>query len=185
MYHTLDEFSKIKTPSDYQTCTDRLQTWNQPRSRKLDPIPVESLCLRKQELVPPNKRSSQLTREASVFDPRPPSLRSLDPGASEQLRCSLMALNQPCAFLHILVPDVQVIQHDHCYSLDPSLFEDKSVIPAQTRNNITEYAARTLDGSTIATFKERLRVSSGLRRQIKESTRQQLSSMEWFSARVH
>ena len=184
--HALQEFSKIKRVPDYQTCTERLQTWNQPRPRKLDPIPVDNLRMRKQELMPPKTWSSQLTREASVFDPRPPSLRLPDPRASERLRCGLMTLNQPCAFLHILVPDAQVINHDHCYSLDPSLVEvEKLITPVQTTSDDAEYVARILDDSTIVAFKERLRVSSGLRHQIEQSTRQQSSSMEWFSARAY
>ena len=98
-----------------------------------------------------------------------------------------MALNQPCAFLHILVPDLEIIKHDHCYSLDPSLFEEveKPDTPLQRTSDNTEYTARILDDSTIAAFKERLQVSSGLRHKIEESTRQQSSSMEWFSARAH
>ena len=96
--YALEEFSRVRRLPEFQTCTDRLQSWNQPRPRKLDPMPVDSLHLRKQELMPLKKRSSQLTQVASVFDPRPPGLRSLVPNASEQLRCRLMALNQPCAF---------------------------------------------------------------------------------------
>ena len=125
-----------------------------------------------------------LTRESSVFDPRPLSLRLPDPRASERLQCSLMALNQPCAFLQILVPDFEIIKHNHCYSLDPSLFEEveKPDTPVQRISDNTEYTARILDDSTIAAFKERLQVSSGLRHKIEKSTRQQSSSMKWFSA---
>ena len=79
----------------------------------------------------------------------------------------------------------QVIKHDHCYSLDPSLFEtEKLATPVQTTGDNMEYAACILDDSTIVAFKERLRVSSELRHQIQESTHQQ-SSMEWFSAQAH
>ena len=109
------------------------------------------------ELMPPKKKSSQLTRVASVFDPRPPSFRSHVPEASEQLRCCLMALNLPCAFLHILVPDVGVINHDHSYSLDPALLEEERTIsttPVTSRNVSTEYTTRILDDATVATFKD-------------------------------
>ena len=184
--HALQEFTKIKRVPDFQTCTDGLQTWNQPQPRKLDPIPVDNLHMRKKELMPPKTWSSQLTHEASVFDPRPPSLRLPDPRASKWLRCSLMALNQPCAFLHILVPDAQIIKHYHCYSLDPSLFKaEKLATPVQTTGDNMEYAARILDDSTIVAFKKHLQVSSELRHRIEESTCQQSSSMELFSARAH
>ena len=38
-----EDFSRKRQLPSYLTCTDRLQTWNQPRPRKLQPIPVESL----------------------------------------------------------------------------------------------------------------------------------------------
>ena len=148
-------------------------------------MPVESLRLRKQEIMPPKKRSSQLTRVASVFDPRPQTLRSLDPGASEQLRCSLMALNQPCAFLYILVPDFKVIKDDHSYSFNRHLFETASTSSGRSTTDSTECTTRILDDVSLATFKDGLNVSSALRHQIEESTRQQSSSTEWFSARAH
>ena len=66
--------------------------------------------------MPPRIRSPQQTRVASHFDPRPEALRTPDPKASEQLRCSLLSLNKPCA-LHELVPDTEKINHDHSYSL--------------------------------------------------------------------
>ena len=56
-----------------------------------------------------------------LFDPHPESLRAPNPQASEQLRCSL---NKPCAFLHVLVPDAEKIEHDHSYCLKPSTFTD-------------------------------------------------------------
>ena len=185
--YALEEFSRVRILPPFQTCTDRLQTWNQPRPKKLDPIPVEDLRQRKQELMPPKKKSSQLTRVASVFDPRPPSFRSHVPEASEQLRCSLMALNRPCAFLHILVPDVGVINHDHSYSLDPALLEEERTIsttPVTSRNVSTEYTTRILDDATVATVKDNLQVSSSERQHIEENTRKQSTSSEWFLVRA-
>ena len=36
----LEEFVRLKKSRDFATCTDRLQTWNQPRKRKLEPRSV-------------------------------------------------------------------------------------------------------------------------------------------------
>ena len=150
----------------------------------MDLMPVEDLRQRKQELMPSKKISSQLTQVASVFDPRPPSFRSHVPEASEQLRCSLMALNQPCAFLHVLVPDVGVINHDHSYSLDPALLEEERTISTTPVTVSTEYTTRILDDATVATVKDNLQVSSLERQHTEEDTRKQSSSSEWFLLRA-
>lgn len=39
-----------------------------------------------------------------MFDSRQPHQRTFDTPAVETLRCDLLSLNQPCAFLDILVP---------------------------------------------------------------------------------
>ena len=183
--YALEEFEKVTRIPEFQTCTDKLQTWNQPRPRKLDPIPVESLRIRKQEIVPPRKWSAQLTRVSSEFDTRPESFRTHNPNASEQLRCSLLALNKPCAFLHILVPDIKKVWHDHSYSRHPYPVEALPPVNISSEPNTTPtYTARTLDVDTIITFKDSLRVSSSDRCRIEADTRQQSSSKEWFSVRA-
>ena len=170
---------------DLLTSTDKLQTWNQPRPRKLDPIPVENLRTRKQELMPPKKWSAQLTRVASTFDPCPESTKSRDVNASERLRCSSLSLNKPCAFLHILVPDVEKVRHDHSYSLNSRLLQIHSSVSTTACDTTPAYSARVLDVETINTFKDSLRVSSTDRCRIEEDTRQQSSSKEWFMVRAH
>ena len=39
--YALEEFEKVTRIPEFQTCTDKLQMWNQPRPRKLEPIPVK------------------------------------------------------------------------------------------------------------------------------------------------
>ena len=81
--YALEEFARLKQLPDLLSCTDKLQTWNQPRSRKLQPIPVENLRSRKHEIMPPKKRSSQQPRVVSQFDPHPESLRAPNPEAPD------------------------------------------------------------------------------------------------------
>ena len=38
--YALEEFNRLKCTREFDTCTSRLQTWNQPRKRKLDPQTV-------------------------------------------------------------------------------------------------------------------------------------------------
>ena len=113
--YALEEFSRLRQLPDFLTCTDKLQSWNQPRPRKLPTVPVEHLHQRKHELKPTKVRS-QSARSASECDPRPQHLRVDSTQACKQLRCTLLALNAPCAFLHILVPSVDKITHDHNYA---------------------------------------------------------------------
>ena len=81
------------------TCTDRLQQWNHPRGRKLDPIPVEKLGDRRRELLPSkiHGKGSQM-----VYDPQPQHLREADHFALENLHCKLLCTNKPCALLNVI-----------------------------------------------------------------------------------
>ena len=117
--YALEEFARVRKLPEFLTCTDKLQSWNQPRPRKLKPVPVETLSHRKNHLSDENRKVKRTLRTASTFDPRPPSVCDSNPERSEQLRCALLQLNKPCGFLHILVPDVSKIQHDHTYYADP------------------------------------------------------------------
>ena len=68
--YALAEFCKLGSTPDFLTCTDRLQSWNKPHAKKVDPIPVDELGLRRRELL-----KGSISRSPSVlFDPRPLSL---------------------------------------------------------------------------------------------------------------
>ena len=114
--YALEEFGRLKQIPSFHTCMDRPQTWNQPRPRKLQPIPVESLHTRMHKIMPPKLRPVQQTQITSHFDPHPEDMRTFDSKACERLGCSLLDLNKPCGFVHVLVPDVAKIEHDHSYS---------------------------------------------------------------------
>ena len=75
--------------SQYQTCTDQLQQWNQPCRCHINLIPVDQLGSRRIELLPPRKRA---TGSMTIFDPRLLSLRAVDPVALERFRCDLLTL---------------------------------------------------------------------------------------------
>ena len=177
--YALEDFSRKRQLPSYLTCTDRLQTWNQPRPRKLQPIPVEGLRTRKRkyEIMPPKIRSSQQTRIDSQFDPRPEAFRKHDPKASEKLRCSLSLMNKPCAFLHILV-------HTYCLK-----FSDTADIPSVSAlvnpsSNHDIYTAHALSPEDITARKELFHVSTALQHQIEERTRKQSNTDEWYDVRA-
>ena len=111
--YALAEFCKLGITPQFLTCTDRLQSWNKPRARKLYPIPVDELGSRRKELM---KRNVSQQSSLVVFDPRPLALRQENHKRVEQLHCTLLNFTQPAGFLSILLPSVSKIQHDHTYS---------------------------------------------------------------------
>ena len=135
--YALEEYSRIgKNDHEYLTCTDRLQEWNKPRQKGLDPLPVASLTHRRNVILQ-NKSSSLVS-----FDPRPLEHRKLGSEVIETLRCDLLALNESSAFLDLLVPSVEKINHDHMYhSISPlditSSMECTCLSSCQDRNNST------------------------------------------------
>ena len=108
--YALADFSRLCILPEFQTATDKLQQWNQPRSRHVDIIPVDRLVFRRRELQPSTVHSQG---SGVVFDPRPPSLRNLHPMAIEKLRCDLQQINNPCGLLNIIIPSLTKIEHDH------------------------------------------------------------------------
>ena len=116
----------------------------------------------------------------SMFDPRQPHQCTLDTTVVETLRCDLLLLNQPCAFLDILVPSLDKITHNHTYSLlsgdkevemtselaEPS---ESDVLLCTTSDNLKAFCAE---------IKSTLNLSSMERERIERDTRKQCSQHE-------
>jgi hypothetical protein len=124
------DFCKSGSTLELLTCTDKLQSWNKPRGRKVDPIPVERLCSRRSELTKKGQGNV-------VYHPRPVQYRSENSLSVE--RCDLLndCCTQSCALLTILVPSVQSIQHVHTYALS-ALHRDTRVASSKTLNLTSE-----------------------------------------------
>ena len=130
------------------------------------------------------KKRSQATRVASEFDPCPEFLKASDPQPIEQLRCSLLSLNKPCVFLHILVPDIGKIAHDQSYAQSPcvGMSQTASVpIILPSSDIVTE---RTLSLEKVDEGKRIFGVSAQRRWEIVENTRDQYSAKEWYHVRA-
>ena len=110
--YALVQFCKSGQLPDFLTCTQRLQEWNKPRPRKVEPIPVLELTARRKEILNSKRR---LRPVPSQYDPRPLSLRSPDPLRLEKLRTDLLQLNRPCVLTQLLRAPVEVALHDHNY----------------------------------------------------------------------
>ena len=100
------EFCKCGAIPGFLTCTNKLQSWNKPRSQKVDPIPVDQLTSRRNELTNKDQRSV-------IYDPRPQCFCNERPASVERLCCDLLNANvtRSCSFLTILVPTLEHIQH--------------------------------------------------------------------------
>ena len=122
-----------------------------------------------------------------MFDPRQPHQRTLDTTAVETLRCDLLSLNQPCAFLGILVPSLDKITHDHTYSLlsGNEDVEITSELAEPSESDVLHCACTTSDNlkAVCAEIKSTLNVSSAERERIERDTRKQCSQHEWHIVR--
>lgn len=108
-----------------------------------------------------------MSKSASTFDPRQPDDRKLGSEALEKLRCDLLSLNQPCAFLNILVPSVEKIRHDHTYSKSPdeevaNVYAEPDEIPSLSHSQ-GQYT--DLKSSLNVSLEERIRIERETRNQ--------------------
>ncbi|CAB3984070.1 Transposon Tf2-9 poly, partial [Paramuricea clavata] len=72
--YALEEFTRLKCMPEFETCTSRLQTWNQPRKRKLDPETVYDIdfsrkIYRKQKKKIPNEKLDQKESTGTIIFP--------------------------------------------------------------------------------------------------------------------
>ena len=63
---------RLKSTRDLETCTSRLQTWNQPKKRKLDPQSVYDINFAKKAY------GKEIKVTKSLYDPRNPSHRNIN-----------------------------------------------------------------------------------------------------------
>ena len=61
-------------------------------------------------------------------------MRNLDEGTLEKLRCDLLSIGQPSGFLSILIPSIEKIKHDHCYT---NYAEYTCIQPDKMKNSAT------------------------------------------------
>jgi len=64
-------------------CTERLQTWNQPRKRNIQPKPIDEVHLVKKEY---GVKKRMKTYRINEWDCRPEHRRIVDPNKSRNLR---------------------------------------------------------------------------------------------------
>ena len=168
---------------DFLTCTDKLSEWNKPRSKKVDPIPVSDLqahqLVKKSELI----TIKRMPRVPSNYDPRPINLRETSSTTVDNLRADLLLLPQPCAFLTILVPQVERALHDHTYSKPAADATDDLV--QQSTSLMKEscpFGPEELQMKSEEMVKQ-LNMSTNSRNKVEVDTREQSNCVLWYQMR--
>ena len=178
MCFALEEFSRFGHLPEFLTCTDQLQQWNRPRPKKLEVIPVAKLSSRRSETLKKVSRSTSV----STFDPPPPAHHKLGHDAIETLRCDLLALNQPLAFLDILVPSADKVRHDHTYSLPPQ--DDVPTVNVECEDESDEQDISFCPSDKYESdVKLSVNVSLEDWERIERETRGQSSQQDWYAVR--
>ena len=126
--YALEEFSRIRTINEHTACTSKLQEWNQPRKRKLDPEAGTQIKFVKLE-------HGKIKRDSfsPLYDPRLISLQQTSQQEISDFRSSLVTLKEPCAFLHVLpgVPSLPFVPNT---SLPPTPRSSREKILVETKN---------------------------------------------------
>ena len=112
--YALEEFYRIRDLRSPQSCTSELQKWNKPRKRKLDACAIDDITFIKHEYGKKKKLPQPL-----VYDPRPPSFRSISESRVQTLLQDLQKTGKDIALIHLL-PTASSIDNPPSSSLPPS-----------------------------------------------------------------
>jgi len=97
---------------DFITCTDVMQEWNKPCPKKYKPISVDELQSTRRETL---HQGSTTQLIPTMYDPRPPLIRTVETIKLEQLRLNLLSVDHHCGILQQLVPSDKYLRHYHTY----------------------------------------------------------------------
>ena len=176
--YAFSDFCKSGSMPTFLTCTDQLQSWNKPRGRKVEPIPVDMLCSRRSELTNKSKKTV-------VFDPRPQQFRVESSVLVENLRCDLLnsRSTESCALLTVLVPSLLSIQHDHTYASPYKEVEQShSELASSPSTAIEDSCLTSARSEEMQTVVEKLCLTSEQRQSLEFCTREQ-NNRAWHQAR--
>ena len=172
--YALESFCKHGNFPDFLTCTQKLQEWNKPRKKKVDPVPV--LDIKEYNYKLKGHSVFMGSRTPTQYDPRPPHFRFKDVKAIEQLRTDLLSLPHSYALTTLLVPCTQKIMHDHCYAASEMTAPCMDISYSELVCPYTEEEMKTMCPLT----KSSMNVSMLERLRIEEATRSQNSSSVWL-----
>ena len=167
-------FCTLKRLPDFATPTEKLQEWNRPRPRKVEPIPVTELSERRREI-----KKKENVFSLKYFNPQPPEIQVDQPRLLENMRIAL--LEQNSAFSQLLVAPVSVALKDHTYHA----CEGSSLPLPQSQLPVANESLELILGNFIPSnfTKDSLNVTAEEREKIEVITRDQSQSAQWYIAR--
>ena len=182
--YALANFCSLGHLPEFITCTDVLQQWNRPCPKKRDPIAVDELKSRRQEILNQNSKSQPVP---TIYDPRPLSMRVVDHKCLEQLRLNLLSIDHHCAILQQLIPSCEYLKHDHTYCRPMSdeilASEAGSEVSLTTHSDELNHRWVALTEEKHQVYLE-LTVSLARRSEIEFLTRQQTETPLWHEVRA-
>uniref|UniRef100_A0A1X7SGF2 YqaJ viral recombinase domain-containing protein n=1 Tax=Amphimedon queenslandica TaxID=400682 RepID=A0A1X7SGF2_AMPQE len=129
-----------------------------------------------------------------VYDPRPTHFRESNTAeAIENLRCSLLRIGKPCAFLNVFIPSKAKIALDHNYSQSKVLHDHdychsnqtswQQYSPQEDTNDEISSLLGEDDQLTAEDVLEALSVNKEQQEELESKTRSQSNSSVWFTER--
>ena len=115
----------------------------------------------------------------AMYDPRPTSMRTVDPIKLEQLRLDLLSVDHRCGILQQLVPSDKYLRHDHTYCSSTSVTQVRSDSDTADLNAQTGKWSVT-DEEKLQVYLE-LTVTAERRLEIELLTRGQAETPLWYS----
>ena len=163
----------------YRCDADVMQEWNKPCPKKHKPITVDDLQSTRRELLHQGSATQPIP---AMYDPRPPSMRKVDPIKLEQLRLDLLSIDHRCGILQQLVPSDKYLRHDHTYCSSASATQVRSDTGTA---NLNAQAGKRLvtDDEKLEIYLE-LTVTAERRLEIELLTRGQAETPLWYSVRA-
>ena len=179
--YALVEFCTSGKLPDFLTCTEKLQAWNKPKPKKVDPIPVEEFSQRKSEIT-----KKEVKMRIGEYDPRPTSIQTNNPALLENLRVTLLQSNCSSAFLQLLVAPKEVVLHDHTYCCSDNKHSQQPPCHSElSEENDHSEIQIILDSLVTPIFtKESLVVTPEERVNIEKATKEQAKSHFWYLVRA-
>lgn len=96
--YAIEKFGKVRKLREPESCTSRLQEWNQPRKRRLESEPTETISFVKEVYGKQKCRPSQ----SVVYDPQPIEFQGTSTAHIIHLRQRFSEMGKDIAFLHVL-----------------------------------------------------------------------------------
>ena len=171
--YALEEFNRIKSLREFQTCTDRLQAWNQPRKRKLDSETVYDIDFSRKIYGREPKEV-----KTCLNDPRLPCYRQGNPkDANKQVLDAVKEKLPNCGFFFLFSDEILDVQQPHVNSSELcDCSQSMYTIPSPLQQPLSRQ--EILDRAS--EIKRKLYVDDGQRENIKQATKSQSETQEWF-----